>query len=288
MDVLAQLVVWLNTVANALGKGLLFPIAWLPGWLSATLVAVVTGVLMLVVFKFTSHQRAIKRVRDDINANLLALKLFKDSARVAVEAQGRLLLDAAWLLLYALVPMAVMFVPALLILGQLSLWYQQRPLGVGKEAIVTMKLNGDANTSLPEVSLQPTSAVEITVPSAVHHSRDGVRMPSKREVWWKIKANENGTHRLVFQVGDQTVDKELAVGDGYMRVSAQRPGWVMMDALENPWEQPFRPDSAVQSIDIKYPERSSYISGTTWWMAYWFVVSLIAGFCFRRVLNVNV
>src|SRR5439155_16525884 len=111
--------------------------------------------------------------------------------------QGRLLLGAGWLLLLALVPMAVMIVPTLLILGQLSLWYQQRPLRVGEEAIVTMKLNGEANTPLPDVSLQPTNAVETTV--------GPVRVPSQREVCWNIKANESGTHRLVFQVGEQSV-----------------------------------------------------------------------------------
>ena len=46
---LMQIIVWLNALANALGMALLWPIAHLPGWLSATLVAMVTGVLMLLV-----------------------------------------------------------------------------------------------------------------------------------------------------------------------------------------------------------------------------------------------
>ena len=40
--------------------------------------------------------------------------------------------------------MLVMVVPVILILGQLSLWYQARPLRVGEEAVVTLKLNGGA------------------------------------------------------------------------------------------------------------------------------------------------
>ena len=31
----------------------------------------------------------------------------------------------------------------------------------------------------------------------------------------------------------------------------------------------------MQSIEVEYPERSSWTSGTNWWMLYWFVVSLI-------------
>ena len=116
MSFLAQVVVWLNAIANAAGKWLLAPIGVLPGWLSATAVAAVTGVLLLAVFKYTSNQRAIKRVRDDIKAHLLVLKLFKDSALVVVRAQGRVFAGAFWLLVFSLVPMAVMLVPVMLIL----------------------------------------------------------------------------------------------------------------------------------------------------------------------------
>jgi hypothetical protein len=280
MGLLTQLVVWLNAVANALGEWLLVPIGVLPGWLSATLVAAVTGVLLLLVFKYTSDQPAIKRVRDDINANLLALKLFKESAAVALRAQGRIFLGAGRLFVLALVPIAVMAVPVTLVLGQLSLWYQQRPLRVGEEAVVTLRLGGEAGSALPAVRLESTDAMETTI--------GPVRVLSKREVCWNIVARTNGSHHLAFQVGDQVVEKELAIGNGFMRVSAQRPGWVWSDVLLYPWEKPFGPDSPVRSIAITYPSRSSWTSGTDWWVVYWFVMALVVGFCFRRVLNVNV
>jgi hypothetical protein len=305
MGAVTRVIVWLNAAADALGEWLLAPIGVLPVWLSATVIAAVTGVLLLLAFKYTSAQQAIKRVRDDITANLLALKLFKENPRVALHAQGRLLLGAGRLLVYALVPTLVMAVPVTLILGQLSLWYQERPLRVGEEAVVTVRLNGDADAPLPEVSLGPTDAVETTV--------GPVRVLSKREVCWNVKARESGYHRLTFQVGGQAVDKELAVGDGTMRVSARRPerAW-SEDLVYYPAERPFGPDSPVRAIEIDYPHRTSLRTGAEpWWLAwfsglvraadwvggffglpgwpvYWFVVSLIVAFCFRRVLRVNV
>ena len=56
------------------------------------------------------------------------------------------------LMVLALVPMVVMAMPVLLILGQLSLWYQSRPLHVGEDAVITMKLDGDAGSPWPEVA----------------------------------------------------------------------------------------------------------------------------------------
>jgi hypothetical protein len=61
MDALVQVVVWLNAVGNAVGSVVLSFIGLLPGWLSATLVAVGSGLLFLLAFKWTSNQRAIRR-----------------------------------------------------------------------------------------------------------------------------------------------------------------------------------------------------------------------------------
>jgi hypothetical protein len=280
-DVVSQIAVWLNGAADQLGRLVLAPLGFLPGWLSATAVAAVTGVFFLAVFKYTSNQRAIGRVRNDIDAHLLALKLFKDSPLVVLKAQGRVMLGALRLLVLALVPMLVMVVPAALILGQLSLWYQVRPLKVGEDSVITLKLGGEERSSWPAVSLEPSQALDVSV--------GPVRLKSKREVCWSVKAREPGSHMLAFRVDDRTFTKELKVGDGFMRVSAERPAWGDVSSIMmNPGEDPFRPDDPVRSIAIVYPQRSSWTSGTDTWVIYWFIVSMVAALCCRGMLGVKV
>ncbi len=275
----AQIVVFLNAIANTLGRPLLAPLGSLPGWVSASAVASVTGVFFLLVFKYTSNQAAIKRVRNDINANLFALKLFKDATPVVLRAQAAMLRGAGQLFVLAIVPMLVMIVPALLILGQLALWYQHRPLRVGEETVLAMKLNDLDGDPMPSVALEPTSAAEVVT--------GPVRIPSKREVVWVIKAAENGSTPLNFIVSGQKVTKELAVGEGFMRISPRRPEWNWYDALTNPAEPTFPTSSLVQSIEIDYPDRPSWTSGTDYWVGYWFVVSMVAAFCAKPFLKVN-
>jgi hypothetical protein len=278
MDFFVYPLLWLNTVANTLGSLLLTPLDALPGWLSATLTAAASGVLFLLVFKYTSNQRTLKQASNERKAHLLALKLFKDNFAVTLRAQGGLFLVAFRLLGLSIVPMLVMVLPALLILGQLALLYQARPLHVGEDTVVTMKLN-DRSDAWPKVRLQPTNGVTVDA--------GPVRVLSQRELCWKITARETGYHRLVFDVDGQTVDKELAVGDGFMRVSQQRPRWDWSEVLLNPAERPFAPDDPVQAIEIEYPQRPSWVSGTNTWVIYWFIASMAAGFCARGWLNVN-
>ena len=91
---LTGIILWFNRLANTFGSIVLAPIRYLPGWCSATLVAVVTGILMLLIFKYTSNQTAIRRTRNDIKANLLSLSLFRDNVWLSLRSQGRILLAA--------------------------------------------------------------------------------------------------------------------------------------------------------------------------------------------------
>jgi hypothetical protein len=279
-DLLANVVAGLNRVADAAGRVLLAPIALVPGWASATAIAAVTGVLLLLVFKHTSNQKAIKGVRDGLSANLLAVRLFKDSTAVTLRSQARMIGGASKLLVLAIVPILVMTVPVLLVLGQLSLWYQARPIRVGEEAVLTLALAGEPGEPMPRVTLRPSDAVEVDV--------GPVRIPSRRVVCWELKGRTPGVHRLAFEVDGRPVEKEIAVGDGFLRVSALRPGWRWEDILFNPAEPPFPPDSPVRSVAIAYPERPSWTSGTGAWVYYWFAVSMVAALAFRKQLNVNI
>ena len=281
MNFLAHIIAWINVPINALAGFLLTPIiAALPGWLSNTIISAVVGVVLLIIFKYTSNQRAIGRIRDDIKANMLTLKLFKDSMSVTLKAEGRVFAGAGLLLLHAIRPMLVMIVPVSLLLAQLGMWYQSRPLLPGEETVVTMKLNGNIETPWPNVAIESIPAADI---------RTGpVRVFNEREICWKIKASEAGRHRIIFQVDQQRVEKELAIGSGFMRVSAKRPGWHWADILLYPWEKPFGPDSLVQSISINYPDRLSKTSGTDWWLIYFFVASLVFALIFKPFLKVRI
>ena len=280
MDFFARVITWINVPVNAMAEVLLAPIAVLGGWLSNTVISAVTAVVLLVIFKYTSNQRAIGRVRDDIKANMLALKLFKDSIAVTLQAQGRVFRGALLLLIHAIRPMLVMIVPVSLLLAQMGLWYQSRPLLPGEEVIVTVKLNGSIETPWPTVRIEPTPVAEVTI--------GPVRVFSQHQIHWKIRAVENGDSSLIFHVDEEQFDKELTIGDGFRRVSAKRPGLHWADIMLYPVEKPFGPDSVVQSINIDYPDRLSRTSGADWWVIYFFVASLVFALIFKPFLKVRI
>ncbi|MFH1749243.1 MAG: hypothetical protein ABIG44_19605 [Planctomycetota bacterium] len=275
----APLLTWINLGVNAIAGVLLAPIGMMPGWLSNTIISALTGVLLLIVFKYTSNQPAIGRVKDYIKVNLLTLKLFKDDLGVTFRAQGRVFLGALWLLGYSVKPLLVMILPVALGLGQMGLWYQQRPLHSGEEALVTMELAGAPQTALPAARIVAIPGAEVSI--------GPVRVFSKRQVCWQIRARQSGRHRIIFEVDGQRVEKELAIGTDFMRVSAVRPPRDWTALLLHPLERPFAQDSLVQSISIEYPPRVSWTSGTDWWLAYFFVAAMVFALIFKPFLKVK-
>jgi len=277
---LTHVVVGLNWAGNLAGNVLLAPIAWLPGSVSATLLGIASGIAMLFVFKHTSRQTAIRRVRNDINASLLGLSLFKESLAVGLKLQGRLLAAAVRLIALSIVPIAVMIVPTCLVLGQMAAWFQASPLPPGEEAVVTVHLTPEA--------MQQAGGITIELPPAVQSTVGPVRVPEKQFVCWAIQGAQPGQHELRFVLGEESFSKQVSVGTGLMPVSVKRPEWSWTEALLHPREAPFHADSPVQSIEVSYPPRRSWTHGTQTWLVYWFLVSMAAAFAARPLLGVDV
>jgi len=280
MEILAEIFVWLNKFANVLGAVLLAPVNWMPGWLSNSLYALVAGIFMLVVYKMTSNQMAIGRIKDQMKASLLALKLYKDFLPVTFQSQGILLACAAKQLLHAIVPLLVMCVPFCLLLGQLGLWYQFRPLKSGEQSLLTVTLNSPKNTPWPEIALDlPEGTRALAGPCRVNKDR--------QEIWWTIQAGESINDSLSVRINGEHFQKGFVAGTGLQRVSALRPGRDWLDLLLHPWETPFEKDSRVRSISIQYPRRESFTHGTDMWMVYFMLISILGALLFKPLVKVK-
>ncbi len=279
-NLLTEIIILVNVPVNALGRFLQILITTLPGWLSNTILSAITGVFLIIIFKYTSNQRAIGQTRDNINANLLAIWLFKDSPLVTLQAQVPIFKKAFLLMFYSIQPILVMIIPVSLLLGQLGLWYQYQPLKPGQHAIVTMQLNGTIDSPWPKAQINPTQAFEVTAGPS--------RILAERQIYWEIKAVSDGLYNMVFYVDENEFEKQLAIGDGFMRISSNRPGWQWANVLLHPLELPFNLGTSVQSIRIDYPERPSKICGTDWWLIYFFVASMVFALICKPFLKVRI
>jgi len=274
--VFSFLLALLNPLCTTIGDVVYTVLGPLPPWLSLTILSVVAGLLALVVFRYTSNQKAIGRALDDIKANLLALKLYKDEIGVTFRAQWRLLWAILRLQRYMLTPFFVMLGPMLLGLAQMGLRHQWRPLEPGEKANITLTCKSEDGT-YPDVELQPSPGLVAEVGP----------VPGGGELVWRVRGGEPGRHTLQFRVDGETVDKEIVMGAGFQRVSAVRTGRDWTAQLFHPAERTLPKSCPLQSIEIEYGGVDSWISGADWWVLYFFVISMLAALIFKPLFKVR-
>ncbi len=279
MSFLAKIITLINVVTNVIGQYVFGAIMSLPGWLSNTIISAVVGVLLLVIFKYTSNQKAIGKVRDSIKANMLALKLFKDDLVVTLQSLGKVFKGAFLLLFHAIVPMLIMMIPVILLLSQMGMWYQSQALQPGEETLVVMQLNGAIESPLPNVSIESAPAIVTMGP---------IKVLSKRQIYWKISAGKIGNSEIIFDIDGDKVAKSIAVGDGVIRLSHKRPAQKWNDILLYPGEKPFAEESKVSSISIDYPDKSAKMIGIAPWIIHFFVASMVFALLFKPFLKVKI
>ena len=274
--ILSPLLAILNPIGTAVGDVVYSLLGPFPVWLGLTVISAVTGVVMLIGFRRLSNQAAIGNVKDEIKANLLALKLYKDELRVTFQSQARLLWAIVRLQRYVLTPVLWMALPMLLALAQMGIRYQWRPLRPGERTLIKMRFAPGAGKSA-EGSIEPHAGLAMEVGP----------VPGGDLCVWPIRGGVPGRHTLRFHIADETIEKELVVSEAFERVSALRPSGRWTDQLFHPVERRLPAESKVRSIEILYPSVDSWVHGADYWVVYFFVVSMGVGLVLAPVFRVR-
>jgi hypothetical protein len=272
----------LNVILGRVFDVLLLPVSRMTPWAGLILIALLTSLFMLFVYRHTSNQAGIRRTKDRIKAHLLELRLYNDNMAVSLRAQGRILVQNFQYLVYNLKPLLVMIVPVVLILAQLNLRYGSAPLRPGEEAVVKAELAPGFDPVETDLSLEAAGAVAVETPP--------VRIADESEVAWRLRAKEPGPASLRLTAGGLSIVKDVAVGGTPLaKVSSRRVGRSILDQALYPGEAPLPGGSPIRSIEILYPARRLSVLGLgVNWLVGYFVLSMIFGFGLKGVFKVEI
>ena len=277
---MTMLVHGVNVVLTPLFELLVWPFRALPPVWALTIVSLVSGIALVWLFGKTSDQKRIHLVRDRIRGNLIGVRLFQHDIGVVLSLQGRIFGDTFRFMRLALVPLAIMMVPVVLVMTQLNLRFAVRPLEPGEPAVVTAHLRDAAALDGP---------LALEVPDGVTLETPPVRSRRDRGVAWRLRVDQPGEHTLVVRVGDETLEKRLVGGTRWGQVVQRRSGRGALDTLLYPGEPPIAADHVVETVEIAYPGLEMRLLGVgVDWLIGFFVLSMAFGFAFKGVLGVEV
>ena len=236
--------------------------------------SLLVGIGMLWVFRLTSNQDAIRRIKARLQACLYEMRLFTDEPALIWKAQWTLMTTNARYLALMFAPALLMSVPMILLFGQLECFYGHVPLEPGREAIVTMQMKSAA----PVPELRTPDGITIESPP--------VRVDGGRQVSWRIRALRPVSGKMQFAFPGETVEKSVQAGAGPAYVSERR----VSSALDLVWypAESRLPEGPVDWIELRYPDAAVHGLGLDLhWLVWLLIFSGISALLLKRRFRVS-
>src|SRR6266481_6797908 len=159
------------------------------------LISMVIGLLMVIVFRYTSDQKAIGRAKDRLKAHLLAVRLFQDQLPVVLRAYARILRGTARYLRLAFRPFLIAILPITFLIIQLDRYLGWMPLRPAQTFLVEARVEDQA----------AGNEVELQLPPGLVSSAPAVHIPGDKEVVWRLVAQREGQYDIHIAAVGQTV-----------------------------------------------------------------------------------
>jgi len=241
------------------------------------IVSALSGVVLLLVFRWISNPAVIRAARRRAQAELLAVRLYREEPSIVLRSQARFLAALGGYLGHMLVPFAALLLPFGLLAAQLDARYGTRALKPGERAVVEAS---GTNAMLEAASLDGADGVEI--------ESGPVRVAERGEMSWRVLAKAPGRHRVTLLVDGRRVDKDVVVSTFDQGAIARRTRASLSSFFLAPAEAAIDPASGVARVEVRYPPLEIRVLGRrTSWIVVFLTVSTAVALALRRRLRVE-
>jgi uncharacterized membrane protein (DUF106 family) len=241
--------------------------------------SLVVGLVMVVVFGYTSDQKAIGVAKDQLKAHLLAVRLYRDQIPVVMGSYGKILRGTGRYLKLAFKPLLYVVIPITFLIVQIDRYLGQTPIPVNAPFLLTVQLDG--SNGLNDVTLDLPPEITMTAPP--------VHIRTADEIVWRLAGSKEGKYEVQVTAAGQSATKSVCVGGDLPRISTVRLRGRFWARMFSSAEPALPENSPIESIAINYPDRNIEIAGYGMnWIWLFFVMSMVAGFIFKEVLGIQI
>ena len=275
---MTELVHLLNQLVGVVVGLFLKPFSAAP-MIGFTVISLLSGVVLLMLFGKFSPQSRIRDVKRRIGAAILEVALFRHDQRLALRAQGRMLGLGSMYLSYAVPPLLILMLPCVLILGQLFIHYAVRPVLPNEAAVLHLKL--DQSLPVSDVTLSAPSEVEVSPP---------VRVPQSGDMYFRLQASNPGKFPItITSKGAGAVERQFFVGPTTEPLYPSFSRKWYTELLSPSDLKGSRVPQGIQEMALEYPEADTQFFGYSMnWLLAFFLLSLASGLLASRWLKVAV
>ncbi|MBZ5666432.1 MAG: hypothetical protein LAO30_17695 [Acidobacteriia bacterium] len=255
-------------------------------------VSLVIGLVMVVLFGYTSDQKAIGIAKDQLKAHLLAVRLYRDQIPVVMGSYGKILRGTGRYLKLAFMPLLYVIIPITLLMVQIDRYLGQTPLPTNAPFLLTVHLasqSSNVHAAEPSTGSDALNDVTLDLPPEITMTAPPVHIAAENEIVWRLAGAKDGKYEVKIAASGQTVEKAVCVGSDLPRISTVRLRGQFFNRMFSSAESALPDNSPIESISINYPDRNIDIAGYGMnWIWLFFILSMVAGFIFKELLGIKI
>ena len=245
-----------------------------PGpWPAMITTSLFASIVLVLIFRFASRRKVMRRKKNRAIAGLLEFALFKDNLPATFSAFKDSAKATGAYFAEQIVPLTASLPVMVVILIQANASLSCRPLRPGETAVLNATVRKNIPLMQAKIRAEPSSGLEIEA--------GPVRAVLLNEVSWRLRAVSQGEHYVDIHIGAGTpVQKSVTVSLLHRRVSFRRPGPGIVERFLNPSEPGLPADNGIESITLTckpalYPAAGTNLGWLTAFIGLTLVAALI-------------
>jgi len=226
-------------------------------WFVVT-ISFIVSLITSIVYKYTTNQRMMKELRDDVKRLQADFKKSMKDQQKAMRIQQEMMEKNMKLMSHSMMPTFITLIP----LGILFLWLNSSlsfvPLTEGTQFTITVSFDDYVGNA------------ELVAPKGIIVV-DNATKPVAEKVDWRI-SGEKGEYLLEWKVGDKSYTKDVIIDDGKKYSEKIKK----VD------------DGIVKTIEINYKKQQvmNLFGWKLGWLGTYIIFSLIFSMILRKVLKI--
>lgn len=250
-------------------------------YLYLIIMALLSAVVGLVLFKRLSRQKHLARLRNRIRGNIIQLSIYPDQFGIVLASLGAVLADTARSLAESVLPLLVISLPLSVIMLEVNNHCGSEPLAPGGEFVIHAVVDADAQID----------AIDIGFSTGIEPVTPVLRIPGQRTVYRRARiidtAHDTDSFLHLTGAGD-TVQVPIAAAHRLKRFAPRTVRPSVPDGLVSNANGFLPADGPVESVSIEY-DRAAY--PVFWWhldaLVLYVILTMIAAIIIKPLVGVQ-
>lgn len=237
---------------------ILYPFSFIAEFWGIFFLSIIMAFVVLVIYKHVSSPTRIRKAKNQIKADILAIRLYKDLGSVIAAS----FFKSLW---HTTKYFTLNFIPLLLIIPilfpafvQMDIRYGLKPFPVGDDIMIKAKFNDD----LRDLD------IELLDNEYLSPKMKPVFVKALNEVNWKYTASKPGKTVIRIKAGNEIYEKSIIIGSSREAFSNRKMRQSQWSHFLYPVEDILTENGKIDYIKITYPGKSIHFAGFSgqWWV----------------------